>query len=259
MKKLVAFAFAAALMAGSAFAVDCGLPKPCIDPCAPPCPPPKPKFKWVEVTETVKCEVPVTEYVDEPCEVKVTTMCPVEEEVEVCVGKWVFEPKKVPYTKQVVECEEYTVNTYKTEYKTETRTRKVPKKVCETVEKEVVKTVYDEECDPCTGKIKKVARKVCETIQVPVTKTIYEEEEYCVQVPVKVCVPVVKTRQVCKSIKLEKEVLSPKYVYQTQKKKVTKMVPTVETKTVMRKKAVKTTKIVEKQVVKKVKVPADDC
>lgn len=244
MRKLLAIAFAASLLATSAFAVD----------VCNPCPPAE---KWVEVCETVQVEVPVTEYVDEPCEVQVTRMVPCETEVDATEGKWIFETKSVPYMRQVVECEEYVCEEPRIELRPEVRTRKAWKTICEDEERTVVEKVCEEVCDPCTGKIKKVWTEVCKTIVVPVKKKICVEEEYTVNVKCKVMVPVTKTRKVIRQVQDCKEVRTPKYIQVPVKRKVTVMKPVVETKTVMRKKAVCTTKTIEKQVVKRVKVPCE--
>ncbi len=247
MKKLLATVCATVLLGTTAWAAD-----PC-NTCNP-CPP---KEKWIEVCETVQVQVPVTEYVEEPCEVQVTRMVPCEQEVEVCKGKWVFEIQTMQATKTVNECEEYTVNETRYEMRPETRTRQVKKEICEQVEKQVTKKVCEEICDPETGKMKKVWKEVCETVMVPVKKVICVDEEYTVNVKCPVTVPVTKTRRVCKQVPYTKEVRVPKYVTVTEKKKVTVMQPVTETKTVMKKRAVCTTKTVEKQVVKKVKVPVE--
>lgn len=245
MRRILAFAVAASLTAGYVMAFD----------ACNPCPPPQ--EKWVEVCETVQVEVPVTVYVDEPCEVTVTKMVASEEEVECFVNQWTFETKQVCEMKKVYEREEYTVQVPKTEMRCETRTRKVPQIVCEEEEKTVTKKVCEEVCDPATGKMTKVWREECETIMVPVKRKIYVEEEYQVNVKCKVMVPEVRTRKVCKMVPVTKEVRVPKMVQVPSTKKVKVMRPVTETKTVMRKKAVCTTKTVEKQVVKKVKVPVE--
>lgn len=242
MKKLLAIVCAAALTTGSAFAVD----------LCNPCPPPE---KWVEVCETVLVEVPVTEYVDEPCEVQVTRMVPCEEEVQSYENQWIFETKCVPTTKKEVVCEEYTVNEIRTEYRQETRYRTVTRVVCEYEEKTVVDKVCEEVCDPVTGRMRKVWTDVCRTVTVPVKRKVCEEVPYTVNVPCKISVPVVKTRQVVRQVPATKEVRVPKCIKVPVTKKVTVMRPVVETQTVMRKKAVCSTRTVEKQVIKKVKVP----
>ncbi|MDR1520293.1 MAG: hypothetical protein LBU23_09165 [Planctomycetota bacterium] len=232
---------------GSALGIDLCNPRP-------------PKEKWVEVCETVKIEVPVTEYVDEPCEIQVTRMERVETEVEVCEGKWVYETQTVDCLKWVTECEEYTVNKTRYEKRPETRVRQVPKTICENVEKTVTKRISEDVCDPATGKISKVWREVCETVTVPVNKTIMVDEEYTVMVKCPVTVPITKIRKVKKQVPATKEVRVKKFVQTPVLKKVVTMKPVVETKTVMKKRAVCTTKTVEKQVVKKVKVPVEpDC
>lgn len=247
MKKLLVAFCAVALMGSAALAAN-----PC-NTCIP-CPP---QEKWIEVCETVMVDVPVTEYVDEPCEVQVTRMVPCETEVEVCEGKWVFETTTVPYTKQVIECEEYTVNETRYEMRPETRVRKVNNVVCEEVEKTVTKKVCEEVCDPNTGKMTKVWKEVCETVKVPVQKTVQVDQEYTVNVKCPITVPVTKTRRVCKQVPMTREVRTPKYVREMVTKKVVTMQPTTETQTVMRKRAVTTMKQVEKQVMKKVKVPVE--
>ncbi|MDR1535048.1 MAG: hypothetical protein LBU64_08120 [Planctomycetota bacterium] len=223
------------------------------------CPPPVVE-KWVEVCETVQVEIPVVEYVDTPCEIKVTRMCPVEKEVPVTVGKWVYEECQVPYVRRVVECEEYTDYETRYEMRPETRIRKVPQIVCEEEERTVVDKVAEEVCDPYTGGIKKVWREVCRTVTVPVRRKIMVEEQYTVNVKCPVKVPITRTRKVIKEVPDTRTVSRRKYVSETKTKTVTVMEPRFEISTVMRKKAVKTTKMVEKQVVKRVKVKAEpDC
>lgn len=249
MKKALALALSAALTTGSAFAFNCA-PNPCPVPCPP-------QEKWIEVCETLQVEVPVTEYVDEPCEVKVTRMVPVEEEVEVCESRWITETKTVPYMKKVYEYEEYVVEVPRTERRPETRTRQVTKTICEDVPKTITETVYDEICDPVTGKMCKVPRTVTRTVMVPKKRKICVDEEYTVMVKCKVMVPVTKRRKVCREVPATKEVCERRLVKETVTKKVTVMRPVEETQTVMRKRAVCTTKTVEKQVVKRVKVPVE--
>ena len=244
MRKILALACAASLMASSALAVD----------LCNPCPP---KMKWVEVCETVLCEVPVTEYVDCPVDIKVTKMVPCEVEYEECVGKWVYETKTVPYMKQVMECEEYTVNVIKTEMRCETRTRKVCTTVPEIEERTVTRKVCEEVCDPVTGRIKKVWNTVCEVVPVTVNKKVWVEEEYTVNVPCKISVPEVRTRNVCRQVQMTKEVRVPKYIKEMVTRTKTVMQPVVETQTVMKKKAVRSTRMIEKQVVKRVQVPVE--
>jgi hypothetical protein len=223
------------------------------------CPPP-PREKWIEVCETIQVPVEVTECVEEPCEVKVTRMVPVEKDVETRVGKWVCEEKQVPYVKKVTECEEYAATEIRYELRPETRVRKVRQIVCEEVEKTVVDRIPEEVCDPATGRIQKTWREECRTVKVPVKRRVLVDQEYTVNVKCPVEVPVTKTRQVTKEVTEYKTVPSRRYVCETVTKKVTVLEPVVETQTVMKKRAVKTTKMVEKQVVKRVKVPAEpDC
>ncbi|MDR1612800.1 MAG: hypothetical protein LBT97_08450 [Planctomycetota bacterium] len=250
MKKIMMLAAVVVVAAcGVAAAVDpCGACAP--DPCE------KPKIKYVEVCETIQVEVPVTEYVEEPYEVKVTKMVPCEQEVEVLEGKWVYEDRIIPYKKQVIECEEYTDYEYRTEIRKETRTRKICREVPETVTKTVVESVCVEECDPVTGKVSLVTKKIRKEIPVTVVKKIWEEECYEVEVPYKVKTPVTRTREVCKLVDAEKCVRTPVYKRFTAIKKVKVMVPQEITKTVMKKRAVCTTKTVEKVIRKK--VPVED-
>ena len=224
------------------------------------CPPPPPKDKWIEVCETIQVPVAVTEYVDEPCEVKVTRMIPVEREVEVQSGKWVYEEKRIPYMKKVTEREEYAVNETVYEIRPETRTRKVQRVVREETEKTVVDRVPEEICDPATGRTVRRWREECRTVIVPVERRIMVDEEYTVNVRCPVQTPVVKTRQVTREVPDFRLVRTPRYVCENVKRKVKTLEPSVETQTVVRKRAVKTTRMVEKQVVKRVKVPAGpDC
>ncbi len=259
MRKLLAAAFAASLMTGAVMAADpCNTCAP--SPCAPACPTRvvcPPQEKWIDVCETIQVQVPVTEYVDEPCEVQVTRMEIVEEEVPCMVNQWTYETKQVCEMKTEVVCEEYTVDVCKTEYRTETRTRKVPQIVCEEEERVVKKKVCEEVCDPNTGKMTKVWREECETVMVPVKKKIMVDQEYECKVKVKVNVPVTKTRQVKRQVPVTKEVRVPKCVQVPSTKIVKVQRPVCETKTVMRKKAVCTMKTVEKQVTRRVKVPVE--
>lgn len=244
MKKLLALAFVAALAANTVFAVDA---------CAP-CPP---QYKWIEVCETIQVPVTVTEYVDEPCEISVTRMVPTEKVVPTVERQWVTETKMVPYTERVWETEEYTGTEIRTETRTEKRVKNVWKTVTDTEEKLVTRKVCEEVCDPVTGKITKVWKTVCETVQVPVKRKVCEEVEYTVKIPCKVPVPVTKTRKVCRTVQKEREVLVRKCIEVPGTKTVVVMNRVVEKQTVMRKKAVCTTKMVDKQVVKKVKVPVE--
>ncbi|MDR3078023.1 MAG: hypothetical protein LBV15_04585 [Planctomycetota bacterium] len=224
------------------------------------CPPPPPKEKWLEVCETIQVPVAVTEYVEEPCEVKVTRMIPVEKEVTAKSGKWVYEDKQVPCLKRVTVCEEYTVNETRYEIRPETRMRKVPRIVCEEVEKTVVDRVPEEICDPASGRIIRRWREECRMVVVPVERRIMVDEEYTVNVRCPVQVPVARSRRVVKEVPDTRLVRTPKYVCENVTKTVKVLEPSVETRTVMRKRAVKTTRMVEKQVVKRVKVPAGpDC
>lgn len=246
MRKLLLIAAAAVAVSGFAAAND-----PC-NPC-----PPKPRMKWVTVCETVQVEVPVTTYVEEPCEVKVTRMVPTQVECEEMVTKWEYEEKTVPVMRTVVECEDYTVMVKQKQYRMETRTREVWRTVVDCEEKVVCKTVYDEICDPCTGKVTKVARTVEEVVPVKVKRKVCETEEYEVKVPCVVEVPVTKTRQVKRCVEDTKVVRVPKCVKVPVKKMVTVMKPCEETKTVMKKRAVCTTKTIEKQVERRVQVPCE--
>ncbi|MCD8350427.1 MAG: hypothetical protein LUC93_07445 [Planctomycetaceae bacterium] len=249
MRKLLLSALAMTCMTGYGWASTC-LPAPCPSPCPP-------VEKWVEVCETVTVEVPVTEYVDEPCEVTVTTMTPVEEEVEVCEGRWVEEMTPVTVMKTVRECETYVVNEARYETRSETRMRTVRKKVCETVMKTVYDTVCEAGCDPCTGQTTRKRVKVARQVPTTVTKTVCVQEPYTVNVKCKIMVPVTKTRQVCRQVPETQQQCTRRWVTETVKKKVTVMRPVEEKRTVMNKRAVCTTKMVEKQVVRRVKVPVE--
>jgi hypothetical protein len=248
MNRILLAAMAAVLFAGVAAAYD-----PC-NPC-----PPKPcvTYKWITVCETIECEVPVTTYVEEPCEVQVTKMVPTQVECERMVTQTIYEEKTVPVMRTVYECEEYTVNVKKKEYRMETRTREVKRTVYDCIEEEVCKIVYDEVCDPCTGKITKVARE--ERVMVPkkVKRVVCEQEEYQVKVPYYVDCPVVKTRQVKKCVEDSKVVKVAKCIKVPEKYMKTVLKPVIETKTVMKKRKVCTTKTIEKQVTRRVKVPVE--
>ncbi len=240
MRKLCLGALAASLLCSSVLASNFYCP---------------PQEKWVDVVETVQVQVPVTEYIEEPCEVQVTRMEVVEEEVPCTVPQWTFEIKQVCEMVPEVTCEEYTVNVYRTEMRTETRMRRVPTYVCEEVEKVVTRKVCEEVCDPVTGQLRNVYREVCETIMVPVRRKVMVEQPYECKVPVKVCVPTVKTRQVKRMVPVTKEVRVPKCIQVPSTRLVKVSRPVVETKTVMRKRAICTTKTVEKQVTRRVRVP----
>lgn len=244
MRKMLLIAVAAVAVSGYTLATD---------PCNP-CPP---KMKWIEVCETVQVEVPVTTYVDEPCEVKVTKMVPTQVECEEFVTKWEYEEQCVPTKRKVVEHEEYTVNVKKKEFRTETRMKKVWKTVVDCVDVPVCKTVYDEVCDPSTGKITRVPRQETVMVQKQVKRKVCEEVPYEVKVPYYVDVPCTKTRKVVKWVEDTKIVRVPKCVKVPVKKMVTVMQPVEETKTIMKKRAVCTTKTVEKQVKKRVQVPCE--
>ncbi|MDR2391469.1 MAG: hypothetical protein LBE84_07310 [Planctomycetota bacterium] len=219
------------------------------DDCAP-------KEKWVEVCETIQVSVPTVEYVEEPCEVTVTRMVPCERKVEVNVGKWVYEEVEVPCTKKVTECEEYTAMVTRYEFRPETRIRKVSKIECVEEERTVVTRVPEEYCDPATGRMTKIWREECRTVTVPVRRKIWVDQEYTINVKCPIQEPVVRTRKVVREIPSTKKVRRRKYVCEVQTRTVTVMEPRVETTTVMRKRAVRTCKTVEKQVVKRIKVPA---
>ncbi|MCC8191316.1 MAG: hypothetical protein LIP77_11910 [Planctomycetes bacterium] len=243
MKRMLALGCVVTMTVGSALAIDCN-----------PCPPAE---KWVDVCETVQVQVPVTEYVEEPVEVKVTRMVPCEQEVTTYENKWTFELKCVPYMKKEVVCEEYTVNEPRTDYREETRYRTVTRVVCDYEEKTVIDKVCEEVCDPVSGRIRKVYRDECRTVTVPVKRKVCEEVPYTVKVPCKVMVPVTKTRKVVREVPSTKEVRTPKCIKVPVTRKVTVMKPMIETQTVLRKKAVCTTRTVEKQVVRKVRVPVE--
>ncbi|MDR2391646.1 MAG: hypothetical protein LBE84_08215 [Planctomycetota bacterium] len=223
---------------------------PAANSCAPP-----PREKWVEVCETVRVRVPVVEYVEEPCEVKVNRMVPREQEVSVNAGKWVFEESEIQDCKKVVECETYTVNVTRYETRRETRVRRIPQVVCEEEEKTVVARVPEMACDPATGRMIRTWREECRTVTVPVRRTIMVEEPYIVEVKYPVQVPVVRTREVVREVPVVRKIRTPKYVCDVRKKTVKVMEPKVETQTVMRRRAVKTYRTIEKQVTKRIKIP----
>jgi hypothetical protein len=243
MKKLCLGAMAAALFGASAFAVDY-------------CPP---QEKWMDVVETVQVQVPVTEYIDEPCEVQVTRMETDMQEVACTVPEWTYETKQIYEMVPVITCEEYTVDAYRTEMRTETRMRKVKRYIYEEQEKVITKRVCENVCDPVTGQMTNVYRDECETIMVPVRRKVIVEEPYECKVPVKVRVPVTKTRKIKTMVQQVREVRVPKCVQVPSTKLVKVTRPVVETQTVMRKRAVRMTKTVEKQVTRRVRVPVEPC
>lgn len=249
MGKFLSASLAAMLLAAPAWAG----PRNAADDCNT-CPPPPRKDRYAEVCETVQVEVPCIEYVDVPCEVNVTRMVEEEEEVPIMTTQWTYEPREVTEMKRVTECEEYQTEVTKTMFTYETRTRQVPKIVEEMEEKLVTKRIPRQECDPNTGCPRVVYDEVCESITVPVKRRIMVDEEYECRVAKKVPVSVTRTRKVTRMVPVTKTVMEPKCNQVPSTKIVKVRKPVCETKTIMRRRAVRTTKLVDKTVCKKVLV-----
>lgn len=214
------------------------------------CPPAE---RWVDVVETVQVQVPVTTYVDEPYEYKVTRMVPTETEVDCPQGRWVTERRTVPCTRTVYENEAYTAYEPRYEMRPETRTRRVNRTVWENQTRTVTDRVYENVCDSC-GRSRRVARNVCRTVTVPVKRKVCVEEPYTVNVRHRVMVPVTKTRRVARSVPSTREVVEQRYVTENVRRKVTTMRPVEETRYSTRKRAVCTNQTVDRQVVRRVRV-----
>ncbi|MCD8352306.1 MAG: hypothetical protein LUC93_17015 [Planctomycetaceae bacterium] len=242
MKKVLAAVAALFLSAGTVFAVEAAY-------CAP-------VNNYVDVVETVKVQVPVTTYVDEPYEYQATRMVPVQREVQVPTGRWVTETSTVPTTRTVFETQNYTA--YETQYvsRPETRMRTVNRTVRENETRYVNRTVYDRVCDEC-GRSRRVARTETRAVVVPVNRRVCVQEPYTVNVREAVQVPVTRTRQVARSVPATREVTTRRWVNETSTRTVTTMQPVQETRTATRKRAVTTMQEQERQVVRR--VPTDAC
>lgn len=218
-----------------------------------------PAERWVDMVETVQVQVPVTTYVDEPYQVRSTRMVPVDEYVMVPQRRWVNETRTVPCTRTVYETETYVVNETRYENRPQTRYRKVNRTVREMEARTVTRKVCEQVCDPATGRTRTVTRKVCDTEMVPVKRKICVEEPYTVNVRCPVTVPVTKTRRVARQVPATRQVSERRCVTDMVRQKVTRMQPVEETRTVMRKKAVCTTRTEERQVVRRVRAPEPPC
>lgn len=232
MKYTLAALAALIVMAGQAVAVDGAF-----------CPPAQ---QYMDVVETVKVQVPVTTYVDEPYTYQTTRMVPTQQQVQIPVGRWVTETRSVPCTRTVYETEAYT------DYETrpETRMRNVTRTVRENETRMVNETVYDRYCDPCTGKSRRVARTVSRAVVVPVNRRVCVQEPYTVNVRDQVTIPVQRTRQVAET----RQVQERRWVTETENRTVTTMQPVQETVNATRKKAVTTMQEQERQVTRRVAV-----
>ena len=242
MKSRLTVLLAVALLAGRAWAIETGAY----------CPPAQ---QWVDVVETVKVQVPVTTYVDEPYTYTTTRMVPTQQVVNVPQGRWINERRTVPCTRTEYVNEPYTVYETRTERRPETRTRRVTRTVRETEQRVVTETVYDRSCDPC-GRSIRVPRTVTRTVSVPVKRKVCVEEPYTVNVKHCVRVPVTKYRRVARSVPATREVNERRYVTETVQRTVTTMRPVQETVNATRKRAVCTTREEERQVTRRVLVPA---
>ncbi|MCC8190779.1 MAG: hypothetical protein LIP77_09120 [Planctomycetes bacterium] len=200
-----------------------------------------------EPVQTVRVEVPVTQYIEEPYTVNVTRMVPVEREVMVPCGRWVTERRQVPTTRTIYVDEPYTVNETRYVTRQETRMRQVTRTVRETQARVVNDVVYENVCDEC-GRNQQVARTVSRTVNVPVKRRVCVEEPYTVNVRVPISVPVTRTRRVARSVPATREVCERRYVTETVARRVTTMQPVVETRVQTRRRAVTTTQVVEQPV-----------
>lgn len=209
------------------------------------------------VVETVKVQVPVTTYVDEPYSYQATRMVPTQQQVQVPVGRWVTETRSVPCTRTVYETEAYTDYETRTVSRPETRMRNVTRTVRENETRMVNKTVYDRYCDPCTGKSRRVARTVSRAVVVPVKRKVCVQEPYTVNVRERVSVPVTRTRQVARQVAETRQVQERRWVTETENRTVTTMKPVQETVNATRKRAVTTMQEQERQVTRR--VPLNEC
>lgn len=241
MKKLAFALFAMAMTAGQVCALD-----------SLACPPAQ---RWVNVYETVQVQVPVTEYVDVPFQETYTRMVPVQTQVTESRQRWVNETRTVPSTRTIYVDQPYTVNECRNERRPVTRYRQVTRTVRETEARQVARTVYDRVCDPC-GKSRKVARTVYETKMVPVKRKICTTEPYTAYERERVMVPVTKTRKVAQQVACTRQVVERRCITEMVPRTVTTMRPVTETRTVMRKQAAYTTRTENRQVVRRVLVPA---
>lgn len=172
------------------------------------------------------CPTPVTptiQYVDETYQTTRTRMVPVTREIEVPQRRWVTEMKTVPCTKKVYVNETYVVNETRYVNRPETRTRQVTRTITESEERQVTDRVYEEICDPATGRTRRVARDVCRTVVVPVKRKVCVEEPYTVSVKQKITVPVTKTRRVAKTVPSTRQVAERRCVTEMVKRQVTVM------------------------------------
>ena len=217
------------------------------------CPPAE---RWVNVYETVQVQVPVTEYVDVPHQETYTRMVPVQTQVTEPRQRWVNETRTVPATRTIYVDQPYTVNECRYERRPVTRYRQVNRTVRETEARQVCRTVYDRVCDPCTGKSRKVARTGYETKMVPVKRKICVTEPYTAYERERVMVPVTKTRRVAQQVACTRQVVERRCITEMVPRTVTTMRPVTETRTVMRKQAVCTTRTENRQVARQIRVPA---
>lgn len=240
MKIRLTVMLAVALLAGKAWAVETAY-----------CPP---TMQWVDVVETVKVQVPVTQYVDEPYTYTNTRMVPTQQVVSCPQGRWVTERRTVPCTRTEYVNEPYTVYETRYERRPETRMRNVTRTIRETEQRIVTETVYDRSCDPC-GRSIKVPRTVSRTVSVPTKRKVCVQEPYTVNVRHAVSVPVTKYRRVARTVPATREVNERRYVTETVQRTVTTMRPVQETVNATRKRAVYTTREEERQVTRRVQVP----
>lgn len=196
-------------------------------------------------SRTFGVQMPVTRMVDVPYTVNYTRMVPVEREVSVPRGKWVTERRRVPDTRTIYVNEPYTVN--ETRYRTEreTRTRPVRRRVRDYEARQVTETVYDDVCDPVTGRRVRVPRGVCRTVSVPVSRTIIVDESYTVNVRVPYTVPVTRSRRVARTVPTTREVCDRRWVTEMVREKVTSMEPVTGTRVETRRQPVCATEMVQ--------------
>jgi len=109
----------------------------------------------------------------------------------------------------------------------------------------VKRKVWDEVCDPCTGKVTRCPRYVYDEVEVSKKRKVFDDVPYTFTKAVKEKVPVTKKRKVCKFV----EVPGVQKVKRMVPVESTKMVTQYQQETVM------TTKVVRKCVVEYVEQP----
>ncbi len=241
MKKPILAAICAVVLSGSAFGANYCPPSGCYPiantapvvttPAAVVTPAP------VVATPAPVVSTPTTQYIQEPYNVQVTRMVPVERQVDCPQGRWVYETRTVPTTRTVYENVAYQATECRYENRPVTRYRNVCRTVTEMRNKTVRRRVRETVCDDC-GRARTVSRTVCETVQVPVNRRIRVQEPYTAYERVRVNVPVTRYRQVARSVPTTQQVTERRWVVENVRRTVTEMQPVVETQVRYRTRAV---------------------